>query len=112
MASVSTGALFFNPNINTMNETVWLMIKSDRSFATACLLKLYTLQLEEEQALADSIHRNKVGFTKSDALFLSGCAQILQSGHEISEAYWPQVIRRLEKYSTQLATYDDIIQLL
>lgn len=88
------------------------MIKSDKEFAKACLLKLYALQLEEEQAIADSIHRNRVGFTKSDALFMTGCAQILQSGHEVREEYWPQIIRRLEKYSTQLSTYEDIIQLL
>lgn len=99
-----------------MKETVWLMIREDKPFAIACILKLYALQTAEEKEERDSLVRNGMGFSKGDAQFYAFLVEWFQdpflANTEPPDHVWREAIRRLEKYSTQLSTFPDIISLL
>lgn len=94
-----------------MKEVVWVMIREDWQFTLKCLVKLYHLQKEEEKEKRVSLEENGIGFTKGDARYLTRQAEYYLLGHSII-AERVEIMKRLEKYSTQLATYEDILELL
>ena len=106
----------FTSKASKMKETVWLMIREDKPFAIACMLKLWALQSADEKAARDSLYQNHSGFNRQDAAFFGVLVEWFQdpanTGAEPNSSLWQEAVRRLEKYSTQLAGYPDIISLL
>ena len=82
-------------------------LRYDRQFMEKCLLLLHSLQEDDEQAAASTMHQNGQGFNKSDSHELTIYAEILIERKTNPEASLSQQTvreahRRMEKYAGQL----------
>lgn len=98
---------------NKYDDVVYLML-NDWDFAQKCLIYLYKQQEQEEREDKATHESNHKGFNKSDAKFLSTMAELVLSGAErvIDDPKREEIKSRLEKYSTQLACAEEIVELL
>lgn len=79
-------------------------LEHDNDFLVKCLLKLYELQEEDEQDMADTHHDNGKGFNRADANALTIVAKyylVTDCPMELAEG--SDVRKRMLKYAGQLA---------
>lgn len=75
----------------------------DDEFLKQYLLELYKLQTVGERDSRLTSNKNKVGFNKVDAVFLSSCAQFLQTRGFLTNKQLQLVRKKMIKYSGQIA---------
>jgi hypothetical protein len=100
-------SFLFTSKTSAMAEELIIrtMLQYDDDFALTCLLKLYKLQEADEQDVQDAMHRNGVGFNKSDAPLLSMYAREALQGNKFNEAAMSHLHELLPKYAKQLSRY-------
>lgn len=77
-------------------------ITTDPRWTERALLKIFEAQTASEQVTESTNHHNGVGFTGSDAPFLTSCAKrVLFKGH-LTEKQLPWVFKKMGKYARQL----------
>ena len=91
-----------NPTKAQQLEFIRSKITTNSLWAEKALLRIYDAQTESEKQVASTTHFNGVGFTHSDASFLTGCARTLLSHGHLSEKQLPYVFKKIGKYARQL----------
>lgn len=74
----------------------------DIDFLQLAILKLYERQQQDEQGLRTTWHNNGEGFNKPDAGILSGYAEILKGGSQLTQEQVKDASKRMTKYVNQL----------
>ena len=77
-------------------------ITTDPRWTERALIKIFEAQTASEQATAMTNHTNGVGFTGSDAPFLTSCAKHVMFRGHLSERQLPWVAKKIGKYARQL----------
>ena len=98
------------PTKNVQLEFIRSKITSDRAWAERALIRIFDAQTESEKSTSMTNHNNGVGFTGSDAPFLSICAKTVLSRGHLSEKQLPWVYKKIGKYARQLmnsASFDE-----
>jgi hypothetical protein len=86
---------------HTVDSIRTLIETNDRAVERA-IIALYERQTQDEKAVGDTRHHNKIGFNGADAKFLSYAARLILSGHKLYPSKLQEARRRLGKYSGQL----------
>lgn len=77
-------------------------LKTDVQWAIRGLLKIYSFQTDSEQFSGVTVHHNGVGFTGSDAEFLSSLAKQYERRNSLSDKQMAALHRCMPKYARQL----------
>lgn len=90
------------------------LMNKDDSFLDICLLKLFEQQTHEERQIKNSVYRNAVGFNRPDAFLLSDYSiwKLNFPNKAIEGELKTKLIKKLEKYALQLASYTDLVAVL
>jgi len=65
-------------------------------------MRIFEAQTTSEQIAEATNHNNGVGFTGSDAKFLTGCAKTIYFKGHLSPKQLPWVFKKIGKYARQL----------
>ena len=79
-----------------------LLIKNDDKWAIGALLKIYEFQTSQEQEAKNTYEKNKMGFSATDAGFMTSMAQQFINKGRLTERQIPYVKRTMPKYIGQL----------
>jgi hypothetical protein len=77
-------------------------VTTDDAWATRALLAIYAHQTAYEQSAGATTEDNGVGFSGTDAEFLSSVASQAKRGRQLSEKQMVYVRKRMGKYANQL----------
>jgi SWI/SNF-related matrix-associated actin-dependent regulator of chromatin subfamily A-like protein 1 len=77
-------------------------IEKEDEFAIGCLMHLYGYQTEDEKKVNQTAYRNSVGFSGSDASFLSSIAKFYMDRGSLSDKQLSFAKKLLPKYHRQL----------
>ena len=77
-------------------------LASSEAWARRALEVLFDHQTADEQATGETVHHNKVGFSRFDAEILSSFARQVKDGRRLSERQMTIAHKRLPKYAGQL----------
>lgn len=80
---------------------------TEREFLCECILLLYNLQDDDEQGAQMTTHVNGRGFNKSDAPFLSICAEKITQQQDLSAEEERKAASMMKKYAIQLSKLID-----
>ena len=83
-------------------EFIRNMITTNDRWAEKALLRIFEAQTASEQFSATTNHLNGIGFTGSDAPFLTGCAKTVMFRGHLSQKQLPWVFKKIGKYARQL----------
>lgn len=70
--------------------------------ALRAMVRVYKSQTKDEQGKRETICKNGVGFTGSDAEILSTFSGLLTHGYKLSEKQIAVAVKRMKKYARQL----------
>jgi len=88
-------------------QQVRTMLQSDDEFLDLAIVKLFSMQTEDEQRIKASIYLNNVGYNKPDAFRMSDFATWILNGGKLG-TYIMEAIGKMLKYVNQLSLYIDI----
>jgi len=80
-------------------------LATNPAWATRALVKIYTLQTEDEQASEITNENNGVGFTGCDANILSSFAKQVNAGRTLSPKQMVIVFKKMGKYAVQVSRF-------
>jgi len=83
-------------------EKIKDLIMHDDNACMVALLRIYSLQTNDEKNINGTIHCNDVGFTGADSRILSSIAQFLIKNNRLSTKQLNLVRKKIGKYSNQL----------
>ncbi len=87
------------------------LLQHDDTILIKCLLFLYEQQVEDEKAINQSTHRNKVGFNSNDASILSPIAEAIKHVQTHMPLLMPNNVEKIRsrmlKYATQISRLVD-----
>lgn len=86
----------------TIAEYVANQLKTNQSWATKAIVRLYQLQTADEQCSQSTHNKNGVGFTGADANILSSFAEQIDRGRTLSPKQLAIAFKKLPKYSRQI----------
>ncbi|MFW9894621.1 MAG: hypothetical protein ACFFD7_02325 [Candidatus Thorarchaeota archaeon] len=97
-----------------LRERIFGLMKREQSFLDACLLILFEQQTIEERQIKNSVYRNAVGFNRPDAYLLSDYSiwKLNFPNKKIRRELKTTLLNKLEKYSLQLSSYREIMEVL
>lgn len=90
-------------------------LSTNDKWAQVALIRIYERQTPDEQAAKDTVHRNNIGFSGADALFLSSFAEQLQKNGRLSSTQLQFLKKIMPKYWNQIWTLSSqtkIIQMI
>lgn len=90
---------------NSQAEVVDLFrtkLSSNKQWALRGLKVIYDNQTADEKRDSDTKHNNNIGFTSSDALFLSSLAQQYERKGDLSDKQMAILYKKMPKYAGQL----------
>ena len=90
------------PQVWTKDDIKTLLQTNDMAVEKG-ILRLYSLQTEEERAAGATVVYNGMGFNGVDATFLTSIAQWLLAGKKLTKSQLHHSRRKILKYSGQLA---------
>lgn len=77
-------------------------LATDKNWACRAVVKLYERQTLSEQSAERTEEHNGVGFTGTDAEFLSSIAKKINSGWNMSEKQMAWIFKKVPKYWRQI----------
>jgi hypothetical protein len=83
-------------------EVIREKISTNDNWLFRGILAIHSRQTDDEKASKDTIHHNKIGFTKADSRLMSSFAEVLINGGTFSETMLAVARRRMSKYASQL----------
>lgn len=93
----------------TMKEAIKTHIQNqlatNPAWAVKALVKLYTYQTADEQAVGHTSHDNNVGFSGCDSEILSSFAVQVNRGRNLSAKQMAIVFKRMPRYWRQVAGF-------
>ncbi|MCF0126248.1 MAG: hypothetical protein HUJ68_10940 [Clostridia bacterium] len=91
--------------VNSQKEMVQMFkekLGSNKAWALRALQVIYSNQTDDEQQDAVTKHYNKIGFTGSDAEFLTSLAKQYEYKGDLSDKQMAILYRKMPKYAGQL----------
>lgn len=83
-------------------ESIEALLASNPLAVYRAVLAIYARQTAEEKAKSHTLEANGVGFGGADAVFFSKVAKRLLAGEAIPADEFPEIHRRIRRYSKQL----------
>ena len=92
-------------NLESLKKFYQAKLSTDKNWAIAGLLRVYSNQTEDEQATRDVSCRNGKGFTPADAKFLSCLAENYKARKNLTDRQMNNLYKLMPKYANQLINY-------
>lgn len=92
-------------NLESLKKFYQTKLSTDKNWAIAGLLRVYSNQTEDEQATRDISYRNGKCFTQADTKFLSVLAENYKARKSLTDRQMNHLYKLIPKYANQLINY-------